>query len=114
MPDPRSPDAQGVCFPLGGDDRRSTSATGRAIFADSIRAIDPAIAARIEHTRDWRKGYIPPLRDIVLAAAQSTENALSISRRGLASAEQRFTFRRGDSEVPLHQATSTFDSRGQA
>jgi len=114
MPDPRSPDAQGVCFPLGGDDRRSTSATGRAIFADSIRAIDPAIAARIEHTRDWRKGYIPPLRDIVLAAAQSTENALSISRHGLASAEQRFTFRRGDSEVPLHQATSAFDSRGLA
>lgn len=114
MPDPRSIDVEGVCFPLGGDERRSTSATGRAIFADSIRAVDPAIAARIEHTRDWRKGYIAPLRDIVLAAAQTTENALSISRHGLASAEQRFSFRRGGVEVPLHDALHRFPDRGLA
>lgn len=104
----RAIDAEGVCFPLGGDDRRSTSATGRAIFADSIRAVDPAIAARIEHTRDWRKGYITPLRDIVLAAAQSTDNALSISRHGLASTDQRFTFQRDGVEVPLRDAMSNF------
>ena len=114
MPNPRSLDAEGVCFPVGGDERRSTSATGRAIFADSVRAVDPAIAARIEHTRDWRKGYIAPLRDIVLAAAQSTENALSISRHGLASAEQRFTFRRGAEELPLHRAMADSTSRGFA
>lgn len=114
MPDPRAIDVTGVCFPLGGDDRRSTTATGRAIFADSIRAVDPAIAARIEHTRDWRKGYIAPLRDIVLAAAQSTSNALSISRHGLASAEQRFTFRRNGVETSLRQALETYTTPGLA
>lgn len=114
MPDPRSVNVDGVCFPLGGDDRRSTSATGRAIFADSIRAVDPAIAARIEHTRDWRKGYIAPLRDIVLAAAQSTENALSISRHGLASTDQRFTFRRNGNEVSLREAFTEFTAPGLA
>lgn len=108
MPDPRAVDVEGVCFPLGGDNRRSTSATGRAIFADSIRAVDPAIAARIEHTRDWRKGYIDPLRDIVLAAAQSTDNALSISRHGLASTEQRFAFRRYGEEMTLTDAMQRF------
>lgn len=114
MPDPRTVNVDGVCFPLGGDDRRSTSATGRAIFADSIRAVDPAIAARIEHTRDWRKGYIAPLRDIVLAAAQSTNNALSISRHGLASADQRFAFRRGGQEMPLRDAFQEFSAPGLA
>ena len=114
MPDPRTLNVDGVCFPLGGDDRRSTSATGRAIFADSIRAVDPAIAARIEHTRDWRKGYIAPLRDIVLAAAQSTHNALSISRHGLASADQRFAFRRGGVEMPIREAFTKFTAPGLA
>lgn len=114
MADPRALDAEGVCFPLGGDDRRSTTATGRAIFADSIRAIDPAIAARIEHTRDWRKGYIQPLRDIVLAAAQSPENALSISRHGLASADQRFTFRRDGTETTIREAFASFAEPGLA
>lgn len=114
MPDPRAIDTDGVSFPLGGDDRRSTSATGRAIFADSIRAVDPAIAARIEHTRDWRKGYIAPLRDIVLAAAQSTNNALSISRHGLASADQRFVFRRGGAETSLRDALQKFTRPGFA
>ena len=114
MPDPRAIEVDGVCFPLGGDDRRSTTATGRAIFADSIRAVDPAIAARIEHTRDWRKGYIAPLRDIVLAAAQSTSNALSISRHGLASAEQRFAFRRDGAETSLREAFQTYTSPGLA
>jgi hypothetical protein len=114
MPDPRIVDVEGVCFPLGGDDRRSTSATGRAVFADSIRAVDPAIAARIEHTRDWRKGYIAPLRDIVLAAAQTTENALSISRHGLASVDQRFAFRRSGWEGPLRDAFKEFSEPGLA
>jgi len=114
MADARAHEAEGVCFPLGGDDNRSTSATGRAIFADSIRAVDPAIAARIEHTRDWRKGYISPLRDIVLAAAQSTQNALSISRHGLASAEQRFTFRRDGQETSMREAMTSSTTRGLA
>ena len=114
MAESRSLNDEGVCFPLGGDNRRSTSATGRAIFADSIRAVDPQIAARIEHTRDWRKGYIAPLRDIVLAAAQSTDNALSISRHGLASADQRFTFQRAGSEMSLRDAMTSFNDRGLA
>lgn len=112
MSDPRAVNVEGVCFPLGGDDRRSTSATGRAIIADSIRAVDPAVAARIEHTRDWRKGYIAPLRDIVLAAAQSTDNALSISRHGLASMDQRFAFRRAGQETTLREAISRYTTPG--
>lgn len=92
-------------FPRGGDGRRSTSATGRAIFADSIRGVDPAIAARIEHTKDWRRGYLQPLRDITLAATRTPEAAIAISRAGLDSAHRRFTFTRDGVEGTLGEAS---------
>ena len=98
----------GVCFPRGGDGSRSTSATGRAIFADSVRSVDPAIAARIEHTKDWRSGYIAPLRDIVLAAASTPTAAVTISDDGLESAHRRFTFVRDGAEMPLAAAVERF------
>ena len=73
----------GVSFPQGGDHKRSTTATGRAIFADSVRSIDPALSARIEHTKDWRKGYIEPLREIVIAASQTPESQLKFLKLAL-------------------------------
>ena len=91
----------GVNFPEGGDGRRSTSATGRTIFADSIRGVDPTIAARIEHTKDWRRGYLQPLRDITIAATRTPQAAIDISRAGLDSAHRRFTFTRNGEEIPL-------------
>ena len=94
----------GVCFPQGGDGRRSTGATGRAVFADSARAVDPELAARIEHTRDWRSGYLRPIRDIIAAATASPEAALTISHDGLESAHRRFRFVRSGNEQSLGSA----------
>ena len=96
----------GVNFPQGGDSARSTSATGRAIFADSIRSTDPAIAARIEHTKDWRHGYLAPLRDIVVAASRTSEAAVVISRDGLESAHRRFVYASESGDAPLLEAVS--------
>jgi hypothetical protein len=102
----------GVAFPEGGDGRRSTSATGRAVFADSVRTVDPATAARIEHTADWRGGYIGPLRDIVSAAARNADAALTVSRDGLESAHRRFVFARGGEQLPLWEAMRRWDAPG--
>ena len=102
----------GVCFPEGGDGKRSTSATGRAIFADSVRNVDPTLAARIEHTADWRGGYIGPLRDIVLDAAMTPDAALTISRDGLESAHRRFVFVRGSEQLPMWEAMRRWDRPG--
>lgn len=102
----------GVCFPLGGDQKRSTSATGRAIFADSVRAVDPELADRIEHTKDWRHGYLEPVRDIVAAAALTPEAALTISEDGLASTHRRFRFRRGSTESTLAEAFDSYPDPG--
>jgi len=95
---------EGVAFPEGGDGQRSTSATGRAIFADCIRNVDPAIAAQIEHTSDWRGGYIGPLREISLASALDGQAALTVSRDGLESAHRRFVFFRDGEHLPLWEA----------
>jgi hypothetical protein len=70
--------------------------------------VDPTIAANIEHTKDWRSGYIGPLRDIVLAAASSPEAAIAISDDGLESAHRRFTFVRGDEEMSLAASFERF------
>ena len=112
MADNARSSSEGVAFPEGGDGRRSTSATGRAIFADSVRTVDPAIAARIEHTADWRGGYIGPLRDIVTAAARRPDAALTVSRDGLESAHRRFVFARGGEQLPLWEAMRRWDAPG--
>jgi hypothetical protein len=66
-----------------------------------VREIDPALAARIEHTKDWRKGYIEPLREIVIAASQTPDAAIQISRAGLESAHRRFVFAQSNGDIPL-------------
>jgi hypothetical protein len=99
---------EGVCFPAGGDGERSTSATGRAIFADCVREIDPDLAARIEHTRDWRSGYLAPLRDIIISATSSSAAALSVADQGLASAYRRFRLNRAGTEYSLPEAMQAF------
>ena len=109
--DARTP-ADGVAFPEGGDGRRSTSATGRAIFADCIREVDPALSARIEHTSDWRGGYMGPLREISLASALDRAAALSVSRNGLDSAHRRFVFARDGEELLLWEAMRRWTARG--
>lgn len=108
MADAPGSTAEGVCFPEGGDGHRSTTATGRAIFADCVRQVDPQLAARIEHTRDWHGGYMKPLRDIVLAAAIDPQAAITVSSDGLASAHRRFQFVRDGRQVDLDQAMVDF------
>lgn len=103
--------AEGVCFPAGGDGRRSTTAAGRAIFADSVREVDPALADRIEHTRDWHTGYVGPVRDIVAATVRTPDAAVAISRAGLASAHRRFRFVRGADELSIDDAMRTYSGR---
>ena len=96
--------AVGVCFPQGTDGRRSTTATGRAIFADAARAVDPDLAISIEHTREWRSGYVTAGRDLVHLAARGPKADAAIATAGLASALHRMRFARHDTDVPMDAA----------
>ncbi len=101
-----------VTFPRGGDGKRSTTATGRAIFADSVREIDPPLSDRIEQTKDWRKGYIAPMRDIVVSASRTPQAAIAISRAGLDSTHRRFAFTVNGEDLSLSQAMNNPPTSG--
>ncbi|HEU4492253.1 MAG TPA: hypothetical protein VFR74_15430 [Jiangellales bacterium] len=93
----------GVVFPLV-DGRRSTSATGRAVLADAVRAVDAGLAATVDRESDWRHGYVAAFRRMTEATATSSSAASTTAADGLRSVHARFTFDRGGEDVPLDQA----------
>jgi hypothetical protein len=97
---PGPPDA-GVVFPAGEDGTRSTSATGRAVVADAVRALAPALADEVFATGNWRSGYLRPFREMTRLALVRPGAATAISAAGLASVHERFRFRRGGEDLPL-------------
>jgi hypothetical protein len=99
--------AEGVVFPLSADGRRSTSALGRAVTADALRAVDPVGALGAERETNWRSGYLIHLRRLVEAGLPSKAAALSIARDGLGSLHTRMRNRGTDgTEAGLDGALS--------
>lgn len=88
------PQQSGVEFPLGPDGRRSATATGRAVWADAVRAVDVALAGRILAEGDWRKGYLARVVEVTAASTRTPEAALSVARAGLAALSERMRFSR--------------------
>ncbi|MEW1955644.1 hypothetical protein [Terrabacter sp. NPDC080008] len=83
-------DPSGVVFPLDpASGRRSTTATGRAVVADALHAVDPVGAASAERETNWRQGYLPHFRRLVEAGLTSPDAACDIARRGLSSLHDR-------------------------
>jgi hypothetical protein len=97
-------DASGVVFPAGADGRRGSTETGRAIFADALRAANAGAAAACERERNWRKHYIAHARRAVEEAARSASAAAAIAREGLRSAHRRLQFVRDGTSCPLENA----------
>ena len=79
----------GVVFPATADGRRSTSAVGRAVVADALRATDPAGALGAEHETNWRSGYLVHFRRLIEAGLASKAAWLAIARDGLDSLHAR-------------------------
>jgi hypothetical protein len=80
-----SDDLAGVDFPAGPDGRRSTSAVGRTVVADALRAADPARAERAEREANWRTGYLAHFRALVEAGLPAPETAAAVAAAGLDS-----------------------------
>jgi hypothetical protein len=89
--DPTPPDQHGAVFPLAPDGRRSTTATGRAVVADALRAVDPTGARAAEQETGWRRDYLTHFRRLVEAGLESREAATTIAGDGLASIRRRMT-----------------------
>ena len=93
-----------MVFPLDGD-RRSTTATGRAIVAEALEPVDPigARAALAETT--WRAGYPMHFRRLVEAGLDSAPAAVEIADCGLSAVHTRMRWGHADgSDVPLRDA----------
>jgi hypothetical protein len=82
----------GVVFPVSNDGTRSTSALGRAVVADALRAVDPVGAASVEREASWRSGYLDHFRRLVEAGLLSADAARTIATDGLASLHARMRF----------------------
>jgi len=97
-------DDVGVVFPRASDGRRSTLATGRAVFADALRVASTTAAAAAEQERDWRRRYIVHARRLTEAALASASVAHDIAVAGLNSARDRLRFVRDGGETSLDAA----------
>lgn len=65
----------GVVFPLDDQGRRSTTATGKAVWADAVREVDPALAAAVDDERSWRTGYVARVVDVTAAGTREIGRA---------------------------------------
>ncbi len=92
------------------DGRRSSQRAGKQILAHAVAAVAPDLAGRIETTKDWRKGYLQPVREVVVQGTNSTKNALRIAADGLHAVRQHFVFVRKGDELPLSDAVRDDDS----
>ncbi|MFI5936410.1 hypothetical protein [Actinoplanes sp. NPDC051494] len=90
-----------VVFPRGADGRRSSSAFGRAVVADALRAADPAAADAADHEKDWRTGYLPHFR----ALAETGDYAVAAA--GLNSVHQRIRVDRDGTDIALDASFAT-------
>ncbi len=124
---PGSPDdvaqPRGVVFGADRQGQRSTSATGRAIFADALRTVAPAAATAAEREPNWRRHYLRHARRLVEEAVRSPAAAHAIALGGLRATHRRFEFVRDGNTLTLSiamqqpgtaLATATVRGQGKA
>ena len=95
---------QGVLFPPGSDGRRSTAATGKAVWAEAVRGVDDVLGARIGQAGDWRKDYVRAVVSHTAAATRSPDAAVTVARQGLSALGSRLRFERDGSSGSLSDA----------
>ena len=82
-----------------------TSALGRAVVADALRAVDPIGAQAAERETDWRRAYLVHFRRLVEAGLGGGDAARRIAGDGLAALHRRMEYAKpGGGRVPLAEA----------
>jgi hypothetical protein len=111
----------GVVLPADPGGRRSSSALGRAVVADSLRGVDAAGALGAEREPNWRRGYLVHFRRILEAGLASRQAAVTIAGDGLHAMHRRMQYRQPDGREealdailhsPPRAALSTVEIRG--
>ncbi|MDQ8043453.1 MAG: hypothetical protein AAGC46_00585 [Solirubrobacteraceae bacterium] len=97
---PARPAWSGVDLPVDASGGRTSTAVAREILAAAVRGIDPAAAARIDGTDDWRSGYVHAVRAATIATGDSVHDEITVARDGLA-AMRRLMVHAGKTDVAL-------------
>ncbi|MEX2289461.1 MAG: DUF4192 domain-containing protein [Mycobacteriales bacterium] len=99
-------ESTGVVFPFAEDGRRSTTTTGKAVWADAVRDADAALAGRIDAERVWRAGYVPRVAELTAVATRSPDVATAVARGGLSSLAARMRFERDGTSTSVPEAVA--------
>jgi hypothetical protein len=99
---------EGVNFPA--EHGRGSTRVGKQVLAAAVRALDPALAARIEAEPDWRHAYPQYFTDVTVLEAGSDTAALSVARAGLEAALGAMVFVRDGQDLPLATATADVEA----
>jgi len=97
---------EGVNFPSV-DGQRSSQRTARRIFSAAVRNVDADAAERFDRIKEWRKNYIPAVREVIELGARSAKDAGRIASDGLDALRASFVFEREPNTTPL---TEIFES----
>jgi hypothetical protein len=95
--------AVGVAFPRAGEGR-STTVTGKRLFAEAIQVAAPGLAQAIVDESDWRHRYPAHLRAQIELMIDEPEATIAIARRGLDTVYRSFEFCRDGAAMPLDLA----------
>ncbi|MPZ72394.1 MAG: hypothetical protein GEU74_04065 [Nitriliruptorales bacterium] len=106
---PAEDDTRGVAFPYVGGSR-STTETGRAVFTDAARAVDPALAGQISRERDWRNNYLGHARRLLETSLATPHTPCALAEAGLQSLHERFEFVHDGGAMPLREAIGAADA----
>lgn len=79
----------GISFATQPDGRRSTTAVGREVVADALRAVDPVGARSAEQETAWRSRYLLHFRRLVEAGLATPEAWCAIAEAGLDAVHRR-------------------------
>ena len=101
-----SPAEQGVQFAQV-DGRRSSTAAGRAIFAEAVAGVDEELGSRIAGTKDWRKSYLTPVREVVEAGVPVGKDALRVATDGLNAVREQVVYSHEGDDLSLSGAFRT-------
>jgi len=100
--------SHGVSFAVGPDGSRSTTATGRGVVADALRAAHPVGARAVENETAWRSRHLQHFRRLVEAGIDTPAGWLSIADAGLRAVHDRLvvagTGRRRRRRTAVHPA----------
>jgi len=103
------PEAEGVLFPPGPKNDRSTNEASKLIFAAAASAIgDESLRKEILEETQWRFRYNKHILKHVQSCLKSTEAALNAAKAGLDYMHNNFEFARDGKLYKLSEAMKTF------